>query len=74
MQYIPDVTDVKFGKKEAKYIVPEMASILDSTYGSPIYQEQIQQIFHEIAGFSLGQADIIRRAMSQWLPYQDGSN
>ena len=65
MQYIPNVTDVKFGKKETKYIVPEMASILDSTYGSPIYQEQIQQIFHEIAGFSLGQADIIRRAMSK---------
>lgn len=65
MQYIPDVTDVKFGKKKASYAVPEMASILDSTYGSPIYQEQIQQIFHEIAGFSLGQADIIRRAMSK---------
>lgn len=65
MQYIPDVTNVKFGRKQAKYIVPEMASILDTTYGSPIYQEQIQQIFHEIAGFSLGQADIIRRAMSK---------
>lgn len=65
MQYIPKVTDVKFKRKKAEYIVPEMASILDATYGSPIYQEQIQQIFHEIAGFSLGQADIIRRAMSK---------
>lgn len=65
MQYIPNVTDVKFGRKNAEYIVPEMASILDSTYGSPIYQEQIQQIFHEIAGFTLGQADVIRRAMSK---------
>lgn len=65
MQYIPDVTDVKLGREKARYIVPEMASILEATYGSPIYQEQIQRIFHEIAGFSLGQADVIRRAMSK---------
>lgn len=65
MQYIPKVTDVKFGKANPNYIVPEMQKILEPTYGSPIYQEQIQQIFHEIAGFSLGQADIIRRAMSK---------
>ena len=65
MQYIPKVTDVKFGKAQAKYVVPEMKDILDSTYGSPIYQEQIQKVFHEVAGFSLGEADIIRRAMSK---------
>lgn len=65
MQYIPQVTDVKFKRAEPNYIVPEMKDILEPTYGSPIYQEQIQQIFHEIAGFSLGQADIIRRAMSK---------
>ena len=65
MQYIPQVTDVKFQRAEPNYIVPEMKGILEPTYGSPIYQEQIQQIFHKIAGFSLGQADIIRRAMSK---------
>ena len=65
MQYIPQVTDVKFGRKKENYIVPQMKSILGNTYGSPIYQEQIQKIFHEIAGFSLGEADIIRRAMSK---------
>lgn len=65
MQFIPEVTEVKFGRTTATYIVPEMESIMGNTYGSPIYQEQIQQIFHEIAGFSLGQADIIRRAMSK---------
>lgn len=65
MQYIPQVTDVKFKRSKPHYVVPEMASILEATYGSPIFQEQIQQIFHEIAGFSLGQADIIRRAMSK---------
>jgi DNA polymerase-3 subunit alpha len=65
MQYIPSVTDVKFGRSEKAYIVPEMAEILDETYGKPIYQEQIQKIFANIAGFDLGTADIIRRAMSK---------
>lgn len=65
MQYIPKVTRVKHGKEDADYLVPKMQSILESTYGSPIYQEQIQQIFNEVAGFSLGEADIIRRAMSK---------
>lgn len=65
MQFIPDVTAVKNGEKQPNYIVPEMADILGVTYGSAIYQEQIQQIFHNIAGFSMGEADIIRRAMSK---------
>ena len=51
MQYIKSVTDVKFGREQKKYIVPEMAEILDETYGKPIYQEQIQKIFANIAGF-----------------------
>ena len=65
MQFIPDVTAVKNGEKEPNYIVPEMADILGVTYGSAIYQEQIQQIFHNIAGFTMGEADIIRRAMAK---------
>lgn len=65
MQYIPDITKVKQGKEKPEYIIPEMASIMDSTYGKPIYQEQIMMIFNKIAGFSLGTADIIRRAMSK---------
>lgn len=65
MQYIKSVTDVKFGREQKKYIVPEMAEILDETYGKPIYQEQIQKIFANIAGFDLGTADIIRRAMAK---------
>lgn len=65
MQYIDSVTDVKFGREEKKYIVPAMAEILDETYGKPIYQEQIQKIFANIAGFDLGTADIIRRAMAK---------
>lgn len=65
MQYIGEITDVKFGRTQPQYIVPEMKEILSETYSKPIYQEQIQQIFHKIAGFSLGEADIIRRAMSK---------
>lgn len=65
MQYIPDITAVKHGIKKPFYIVPAMKDILEGTYGKPIYQEQIQMIFNKIAGFSLGQADIIRRAMSK---------
>ena len=64
-QYIPEITDIKHGKKNPAYLVPEMQEILSVTYSKPIYQEQIQQIFHRIAGFSLGEADIIRRAMSK---------
>ncbi len=65
LQWIPDITDVRHERKEPSYIVPEMEPILAPTYGYPVYQEQIQRIFHEVAGFSLGQADIIRRAMSK---------
>ena len=65
MQFIPDVTDVKFGRKQPDYIVPDMEPILSKTYGSAIYQEQIMQIFHDVAGLSMGKADIVRRAMSK---------
>lgn len=64
-QYIPEITDIKFGRKQGQYLVPEMKDILGQTYSKPIYQEQIQKIFNKIAGFSLGEADIIRRAMSK---------
>lgn len=65
MQYLDEIIEVKHGKKKPKYIVPALKDILDSTYGKPIYQEQVMSIFNKIAGFSLGEADIIRRAMSK---------
>ncbi|MCR5480358.1 MAG: DNA polymerase III subunit alpha [Ruminococcus sp.] len=65
MQYIPEITDIKFKRKKPEYIVNEMQNIMADTYGKPVYQEQIQRIFSDIAGFSLGEADIIRRAMSK---------
>ena len=65
LQYIDDVTQVKKGLKTPEYVIPEMAEILGQTYGKPVYQEQIIQIFNRFAGFSLGEADVIRRYMSK---------
>ena len=65
MQYLDDIIAVKHGRKKPQYLVPQFKEILEPTYGSPIYQEQIMQIFNKVAGFSLGEADIIRRAMSK---------
>lgn len=65
IQYIDEIIDIKNGNREAVYICPEMKDILGVTFSKPIYQEQIQQIFHNVAGFSLGVADIIRRAMAK---------
>jgi len=65
MQYLPAITDVKHGRKTPRYIAKGLEEILAPTYGYPIYQEQVMSIFHKIAGFSLGEADIIRRAMSK---------
>lgn len=65
LQYLEDIIKVKNGKKKPDYVIPEMAEILGTTYGYPVYQEQIMQIFNKFAGFSLGESDIIRRYMSK---------
>ena len=65
MAFIPDVIEVKHKRARANYIIPELKDILDTTYGQCIYQEQLMDIFHKCAGFSLGEADIIRRYMSK---------
>lgn len=65
MQYLNEIMKVKRGQKLAEYIVPALKEILGETYGKPIFQEQVMQIFNKVAGFSLGEADIIRRAMSK---------
>lgn len=53
------------GREEVSYIVPCLKDILDSTYGIIVYQEQIMQIAYTMAGYSYGEADILRRAMSK---------
>ena len=65
MENIPDFIDRKFGRKEISYIHNIMESTLKMTYGIIVYQEQVMQLVQVIAGFSLGQADILRRAMGK---------
>ena len=55
----------KHGKEPIVYTTPELASILDSTYGCIVYQEQVMQIFRKLAGYSYARADLVRRAMSK---------
>lgn len=63
MQFVPDIAAVKNGERKAEYLCPQLEPILKNTYGSIIYQEQVMQIFRELAGYSLGGADLVRRAM-----------
>ena len=65
MSNIDKFIDRKHGKEKIDYIVPCLESILKSTYGIIVYQEQIMQIAQVMAGFSYGEADILRRAMSK---------
>lgn len=53
------------GEKRVQYIVPEMKDILQNTYGILVYQEQIMQIAQKLGGYSLGEADMMRRAMGK---------
>ncbi|MEO6391277.1 MAG: DNA polymerase III subunit alpha, partial [Pyrinomonadaceae bacterium] len=53
------------GKKAVKYLAPDMKEILSNTHGILVYQEQIMQIAQKIGGYSLGQADLMRRAMGK---------
>lgn len=65
MQFLDDIIATKHGRKTPKYIAAGLEDILSDTYGKPIYQEQVMQICNKVAGFSLGEADIVRRAMGK---------
>ena len=65
MSNIPNYNDCKNGIKEADYIHPILKDILKPTYGIIIYQEQVMQIAQTLAGFTAGEADILRRAMGK---------
>jgi len=68
MDLIPDFIKRKQGKIPIVYETPELAPILKDTYGVIVYQEQVMAIANKVAGFSLGQADILRRAMGKKKP------
>ena len=62
---VDDFISRKHGKKKVTYDLPELRDILEETYGVILYQEQVMQIANRVAGFSLGEADILRRAMGK---------
>lgn len=65
MQMIPEYIARKSGQVEVTYIFPELEDILKETYGIIVYQEQVQLIASKIANYSLGEADLLRRAMGK---------
>jgi DNA polymerase-3 subunit alpha len=62
---IDDFIDGKHGRKKVTYDFPELQEVLEETYGVIVYQEQVMQISNRLAGYSLGDADILRRAMGK---------
>ena len=62
---VDDFISRKHGKKKVTYDLPELREILEETYGVILYQEQVMQIAFRLAGFSLGESDILRRAMGK---------
>ena len=65
MKFIDSFCNRKHGAEEITYDCPQEEKILKVTYGIPVYQEQVMQIFQYLAGFSLGEADLVRRAMGK---------
>ena len=62
---VDDFIARRSGKKKVTYDIPQLQEILQETYGVIVYQEQVIQIFNKVAGFSLGEADVVRRAMGK---------
>jgi len=65
MDNIPTFVDCKFGRKPIDYLHPTLEPVLKETYGIIVYQEQVMQIAQILAGYSLGEADLLRRAMGK---------
>ncbi len=65
MAWIDDFIKAKKGEAKISYELPQLSEILDETYGIILYQEQVMMIANKIANFTMGQADILRRAMGK---------
>ncbi len=65
MQFIPLYISNKLGLSKVEYVDKRLSPILDTTYGVMIYQEQLMRLANELAGFTLGQADILRKAVGK---------
>jgi DNA polymerase III subunit alpha len=65
LAYIPNFIDRKHGRETIQYDVPEMEEYLKDTYGITVYQEQVMLLAQKLAGFSKGDADVLRKAMGK---------
>jgi len=65
MANIPDFTKRKHGESPVEYLLPDTKQVLEETYGIMVYQEQVMGIASLISGYSLGEADMLRRAMGK---------
>jgi len=65
MQFIPDYIAGKNKKKKVEYLHPKLQPILESTYGIAVYQEQVMRIARDLAGFTLSEADVLRKAIGK---------
>jgi DNA polymerase-3 subunit alpha len=65
LAYIPNFIDRKHGREQIEYDLPEMEEYLAETYGITVYQEQVMLLAQKLAGFSKGDADVLRKAMGK---------
>ncbi|MCH8979700.1 MAG: DNA polymerase III subunit alpha, partial [Armatimonadetes bacterium] len=65
MEHIPRYVDYKFGRKQPEVLHDRVTPILEETYGVIVYQDQVLKVVQALAGFSLGKADVLRRAMGK---------
>jgi DNA polymerase-3 subunit alpha len=65
MQFLQDYIDGKFKRKKIEYLHPKLKPILEKTYGVMIYQEQLMEVAKSLAGFTLGEADVLRKAVGK---------
>jgi DNA polymerase-3 subunit alpha len=68
MEWIPDYIAGKCGRKKVEFLHPKLEPILRKTYGVAIYQEQVMQIARDLAGFTMAEADVLRKAMGKKIP------
>ena len=72
MDNIPRYAAIKDGKEEPDYMHPKLEPLLKETFGIMIYQEQVMQAAQELAGYTLGGADLLRRAMGKKIQAGNG--
>ena len=65
MAYIPNYIERKHGRESITYDLPEMEEYLKETYGITVYQEQVMLLSQKLAGFTKGDADVLRKAMGK---------